>query len=180
MKAKKIKISMKEEIAIQEFLKGKTKTDSYLIAYPHTREWKKATVNNKASKLFMRPEIVARIEELTNRVGDQTVLNRTEFINKMIKAFRMALGELPQKKVDRSMGTITGTVEVEETDLKAVATIGKEIATLMMWYPREITKDTKEKVSTKIAIDKHTGAGKGKNKLAEATKKNYEKRKKSD
>lgn len=33
------------------------------------------------------------------------------------------------------------------------------------------------KVDTKIKIDNHTGAGKGKNKLAEAVQKNFEKRK---
>ena len=144
-KAKEVKftkLSIKDEIVIQAFLKGETKSGSYRKGFK-TSKWKAETVNNKASKFFKRGEVKARLSELRKNLEETSLINRKTYIEKLDLALRMALGEVPVKRINKAMGTITGCVDVCETDLKAFVGIGREICELLGWN-KEITDDKED------------------------------------
>ena len=61
-KAKKLTISAQK--FIRALLNGKSQRDAYYIGYPHSKKWKTSSVDCEASKLFNRPDIQHRYQEL--------------------------------------------------------------------------------------------------------------------
>lgn len=148
---KKRKITVKGEKVIKAFCEGMNQSDAYRQGYSTSR-MKPETIHNKAYQFFKKEEVKARIDEIRKKAEEDTQITYNSFVIRMEKALRMAMGEIPVKRVDKAMGTITGCVEVCETDLKAFVMIGKELCTLMKWYPKE-EQEEKEKGVVK-AIEK--------------------------
>lgn len=61
-------LTPKQELFVKGLVEGKTQRQAYYAAYPSSRKWKDATVDNKAYKLAKRDEIKARVAELTQKV----------------------------------------------------------------------------------------------------------------
>ena len=64
----------KKEKFVQCLAKGMSQRQSYLKAYPNSKRWKDATVDNKASKLFKEDEVLARFMELQKLAEDDAIL----------------------------------------------------------------------------------------------------------
>lgn len=54
----------KQEIYIQNLVKGLSQRQAYREAYPKSKNWKDKTVDNRASKLFNTYEVFTRYQEL--------------------------------------------------------------------------------------------------------------------
>lgn len=63
----------RHELFAQEVATGRTKTDAYIEFYPGASEWKASAVNVKASMLFARPEVKARVAFLQEKAADASV-----------------------------------------------------------------------------------------------------------
>lgn len=63
----------RHEIFAQEVASGRTKSDAFVEAYPHSSEWKTQAVHVKASTLAARDDVGARIAELQARAADSAV-----------------------------------------------------------------------------------------------------------
>lgn len=59
----------KYELFVQKWHELDNKTAAYKIAFPASKNWKDATVNNKASALSKVGEILARYKELQEMAG---------------------------------------------------------------------------------------------------------------
>lgn len=59
-----------KEKACQEFvLNGGSQSDAYRAAYKKAQRWKNGTIWNKASQLFLEPEVQERVDELRAEVA---------------------------------------------------------------------------------------------------------------
>lgn len=58
------RITIQQERFVNEVLKGKKQTEAFIIAYPHSKKWKPASVTCEASKLMAQPKVRKRFEEL--------------------------------------------------------------------------------------------------------------------
>ena len=54
----------KQELYIQNLIKGLSQRQAYREAYPKSKNWKDKTVDNRASKLFNTYEVFTRYQEL--------------------------------------------------------------------------------------------------------------------
>lgn len=54
----------KQELYIQNLIKGLSQRQAYREAYPKSKNWKDKTVDNRASKLFNSYEVFTRYQEL--------------------------------------------------------------------------------------------------------------------
>lgn len=64
-------MTVKEEIFVQELIKGKTQRQAYYVAYPHSKNWKPKTVDERACRLYKTNKIQARYEQLKNKVVER-------------------------------------------------------------------------------------------------------------
>lgn len=76
----KNQMTVQKELFVQGLLAGKNQTEAYLFAFPEEKKKNKRTIQNKASLMAKRPEIVHRLDEL--RVGAQqdTEVTLTQFV----------------------------------------------------------------------------------------------------
>lgn len=68
----------KDEIFAQQLAAGATQSDAYRAAYPRSRNWKNATVANKAYIIAKDPDIEARVAELLSEAATRAVMQRQE------------------------------------------------------------------------------------------------------
>lgn len=63
----------KQEKFVQCLFEGMSQRQSYLKAYPNSKKWKDATVDNNASKLANTDEVLTRLKELQERSENQAI-----------------------------------------------------------------------------------------------------------
>lgn len=63
----------KHERFAQLLAEGMSQRQAYYEAYPNSRKWKDATVDNKGSKLANRDEVKARVHELKERAEIKSI-----------------------------------------------------------------------------------------------------------
>lgn len=61
------KLTSAQEKFIQELIKGSTQRAAYKKAYPKRRNWKDGSIDCEASKLFKKPQIRQRYDELLQK-----------------------------------------------------------------------------------------------------------------
>ena len=57
-------LTNKENIYLQELVKGKSQREAYREAYPNSKKWKDTSVDTEASKLLKKPKVLQRYLEL--------------------------------------------------------------------------------------------------------------------
>ena len=87
----KNQMTVQKELFVQGLLAGKNQTEAYLFAFPEEKKKNKRTVQNKASLLAKRPEIVHRLDELRTGAQQDTEVTLTQFILDLQK---LALAEV--------------------------------------------------------------------------------------
>lgn len=70
--------SAKQEKFVQCLIAGMSQRKAYLEAFPSSRKWKDATVDNRAYVLFKEDEILARYQELQEDAANKAIMTAIE------------------------------------------------------------------------------------------------------
>jgi phage terminase small subunit len=118
---------MREEVFIQELIKGKSQRQAYLVAYPHRIKWKETTIDSKASKLFNKDTVKARYTQLSKKLveesEDETIMKAKEILQIYT---RIARGE-EEEEVISGFGKKTKKASLKDR-LKALERLDKILA----------------------------------------------------
>lgn len=76
----KNQMTVQKELFVQGLLAGKNQTEAYLFAFPEEKKKNKRTIQNKASLMAKRPEIVHRLDELRAGAQQDTEVTLTQFV----------------------------------------------------------------------------------------------------
>lgn len=69
-------VTDRQEIFVQEIVKGTTQRQAYVIAFPAAKNWKISAIDPTASKLLKNPVVAARLAELRQQAQKQNALSR--------------------------------------------------------------------------------------------------------
>ena len=83
-------LTAKQEKFVRELVKGKSQRVAYRAAYPSSKKWKDASVDQKASTLFKNVKVRSRYDELNKKVADKTTYDVAE-IRKLIIETELAI-----------------------------------------------------------------------------------------
>ena len=78
------KLTAKREKYIQGLVAGLSQRQAYYKAYPHSKKWKPETVDNKASALLRKGEVLARYNELMDEHKEKALWTREDAVNKLL------------------------------------------------------------------------------------------------
>lgn len=82
-------LTQAQECFLQNYLKTNNAYKSYLIAYPNSKNWKRNSVDCKASLLLDNEKIQQRITEHNAKINStlekSTVLNKRKILNEIIE-----------------------------------------------------------------------------------------------
>lgn len=79
----------KQERFVQGLVSGLSQRKAYLAAFPSSARWKDSTVDNKASELFKKSEILGRYQELQQQAASEAVMSATkrkEWLTRLIQS----------------------------------------------------------------------------------------------
>lgn len=78
-----------QETFLQEYIKTSNGYKSYLVAYPNSKNWKRASVDRKVSALLDNDKIQTRIAEHNAKINStlekSIVLNKRKILNEIIE-----------------------------------------------------------------------------------------------
>lgn len=80
----------KNEKFAQGIFEGLSQRKAYRAAFPSSRKWKDATVDNRASELYNTDEILGRVKELKESAADDSILSvieRKKWLSGVIESF---------------------------------------------------------------------------------------------
>ncbi|MBQ9402128.1 MAG: hypothetical protein IJU38_07125 [Clostridia bacterium] len=97
----KNQMTVQKELFVQGLLAGKNQTEAYLFAFPEEKKKNKRTIQNKASLMAKRPEIVARLDELRAGTRQETEITLTQFILDLQKVALAQINPLALKPGDK-------------------------------------------------------------------------------
>jgi phage terminase small subunit len=143
------KLTTKQIGFINDWIKTGNKTEAYLNNYKVKKNTLEATINNSAYKLSIKPEVVARYNELLAKAEEEAVMTRSDLLKKLKKAMEMGMAEESTPMVDKARMPVineeTGEVihgcfkehlieeDGKKADLSAVASIADKIANIEGW-----------------------------------------------
>ena len=78
-------LTTKQERFVQELIKGKSQRQAYRIAYPSSKKWKDASVDQKASTLFANVKVKSRYDELYRKTEEKITYDAAEVKNIIIE-----------------------------------------------------------------------------------------------
>lgn len=97
----------KIKIFIEQLLQGKSKTESYVIAFDVKEPYNKSTVASKASRYFNSPDVQKMYAEMTAKVEEKVVLQcadlRTDLLKGLEKMFKIVTGELEEEYEEKQL-----------------------------------------------------------------------------
>ncbi|MBE6147450.1 MAG: terminase [Firmicutes bacterium] len=117
-------LNAKHEKFINNLVKGMSQRQAYKDAFPNSKKWKDATIDNNASKLFNKSEIMTRYKELMQKLEDEAIMTaqeRRKWLTEVVKGIQM------EKQVIFTDGdVIVKDVEANlSTKIKALDTLNK-------------------------------------------------------
>lgn len=81
-------LTQKQEIYVQELIKGNSQREAYKIAYPKSRYWADNTLDARASRLLKSYKVYARYNELKAKVikylEDNSIITTSEIIKEIV------------------------------------------------------------------------------------------------
>ena len=129
----KNQMTVQKELFVQGLLAGKNQTEAYLFAFPEEKKKNKRTVQNKASLLAKRPEIVHRLDELRTGAQQDTEVTLTQFIMDLQKLALADVNPLTLRPSDklRAMELLAKVMGFDQTavspDYEDTAVIDQQI-----------------------------------------------------
>ena len=151
---KRAALTDKQERFVQELIKGKSQREAYRIAYPTSLKWSDKTVDETACRLFNKPKVHARYDQLHDRlvkeaeddciVDAKMVLkelaniafaNVTDFVNvevdergSKVKINNTATLPDDKKAALAEIGTTQAGIRIKQHDkVKALELLGKHL-----------------------------------------------------
>lgn len=97
----KNQMTVQKELFVQGLLAGKNQTEAYLFAFPEEKKKNKRTVQNKASLMAKRPEIVHRLDELRAGAQQDTEVTLTQFVLDLQKLALAQINPLALRPSDK-------------------------------------------------------------------------------
>ena len=125
------KLTPQQEAFVAALVRGKNQHDAYIEAYPKAAEWKRSTVDPKASKLFKQDKIQARYSVLLEEYKDQ--LRLEAFYDK-----DKAINDLLWLK-EEARETIS-EAGLRQATAQAYLNCIKELCNLIDIYPNKVNK----------------------------------------
>jgi len=78
------RLTVNQETFVNQLALGKTQREAYKIAYPNSVNWNDSSIDSQASRLFKRPQVKSRYEELISEIRaneqENTMWTREESI----------------------------------------------------------------------------------------------------
>ena len=90
------RLTAKQEKYVQGLVAGLSQRQAYYKAYPHSKKWKPETVDNKASALLRKDEVLARYNELLDEHKEKALWTREEAVNKLIWLVEKAVSSIEE------------------------------------------------------------------------------------
>ncbi|MDO4721416.1 MAG: hypothetical protein Q4A78_12190 [Peptostreptococcaceae bacterium] len=118
-----MKLSSKQELFVQEIIKGKSQREAYYIAYPKSKKWKVQNVDSRASNLLKNTKVLARYQELKEKSKDRALWNRGKAREKLLWCISLAEEDIKKNGV-RNVNTTALVNAIKE--LNAMEAIGEE------------------------------------------------------
>jgi hypothetical protein len=78
-------MTARQEKFVRNVLSGMSQRQAYRDAYPNSRKWKDASVDNKASALARSGEVSARLKEGAKKASEKAILTRERKIEMLTK-----------------------------------------------------------------------------------------------
>lgn len=78
---------------------GMSQRKAYRDAYPASRKWKDASVDNKASALARKGEVAARVSELTRKAESKAVMSRQKRLEALSRIAKRNEKESPKDAI---------------------------------------------------------------------------------
>lgn len=94
------RLTSKQEKFVDGILAGKTQYQSYLDAYPKAKNWKRSTVDERASVLMNNNKIVTRLEELGYRNHKKALWTRQKALETI--NYVMDMNRKDMERIDRA------------------------------------------------------------------------------
>ena len=86
------KLTYKQENFCQNIVSGKNKTESYITSYDCSK-MKRKTISKNAYKLSKKPQIMARIKDLQEKMFGEIVYSKKQSFNRLIELQNQAISE---------------------------------------------------------------------------------------
>jgi hypothetical protein len=118
-------LTQAQEIFLQEYIKCANGYKSYLVAYPNSKNWKRASVDRKVSDLLNNDKIQARITEHNQKVNSalekSTILNKRKILNEIIELQQGIKADKGQTNVNlqalKLLSQIAGMLQENKTEV---------------------------------------------------------------
>ena len=130
------KVTKAQEIFIHQLLKGKSQREAFLIAYPRSKKWKMTSVDCEASKMFRRPPVNQRYEELLKELRENELLSTQWSREAAIKTLRDVI-EMNKQEIERINAAYDEELEIlsqvfkQAQDEKDGQKMGKAFETML-------------------------------------------------
>lgn len=114
-------LTSRQEKFAQNLVNGMSQRQAYKDAFPSSKKWKDATIDNKASKLFKNDEVLARYNELIEKAQDEAIMSAKE---RMIWLSNVVNGKVTQKSWGSNGQEYDNEAYISDK-LKAIDTLNK-------------------------------------------------------
>lgn len=118
-------LTPKQEVFVQEIIKGKSQADAYRTAYS-TKNMSDKTIHEAASRLMADSKVAARVKELREEITKDTIMSvqeRMEWLTNIINdsktsiSARLAASDQMNKMQGAYIQKIAADVEVTKTTI---------------------------------------------------------------
>lgn len=152
----------KIKIFIEHLLQGKSKTESYVIAFDIKEPYNKNTVASKASRYFNSKDVQKMYEEMTAKVDEKVVLQqvdlRMQILAGLEKMFKITTGELEEEYEEKQVveyedGTVEEKVVAKGSKRRVQPKLASEIANTINKMQGYNQEKPQAEISNVIIVD---------------------------
>lgn len=119
-------LNPREEVFALMLASGKTQYESYCLAYPKARKWKRTSVDPEASKLAGEPKIITRVRRLQAqieaKVVDDAVVTREWIVDRLKEVAARCMQALPVRDKKGELVMVPIETASGDVELRAIYT----------------------------------------------------------
>lgn len=112
------KLTNKQEKYVKLIISGLSQRQAYIKVYPHAKKWKANTIDNRASKLFNKDEVITRYRELLKEADKEAKITHNMLREELAKMAFFDIGEILNED-----GTLKQITEMSETARKVISSV---------------------------------------------------------
>lgn len=121
-------LTAKQELFVQNLVKGLSQREAYKQSYPKSKKWKDSSIDCEASKLFNSPKVLQRYNELIDKADDKAIMSAIERKIWLTKVINGEIKEDMPIMTDINKNDEVNTIKCPtklDTRLKALDTLNK-------------------------------------------------------